>query len=189
MFSLNNSGLPKGIAVFHEPGAATPLLTTVEPFTVTSCMGASALVINELSYNAKEKYLDLTDFYFGGCTLLGCDEEGNEIGEGMLGARADIADFCHKEPIFTYQEKMIEVLEKLNLTLSNFNNSKTDQKGGSTMNKFEELLAQYGVTAEDITFEVEGLSVDINLKNKAVISSYSAFVYAESIVKLEAFSN
>ena len=31
------------------------------------------LVINELSYNAKEKYLDLTDFYFGGTTLLGCD--------------------------------------------------------------------------------------------------------------------
>ena len=33
------------------------------------------LVINELSYNAKEKYLDLTDFYFGATTLLGCDEE------------------------------------------------------------------------------------------------------------------
>lgn len=116
------------------------------------------LVINELSYNAKEKYLDLTDFYFGGTTLLGCDERGNEIGEGMLGARADISDFCHKEPIFTYQSKMIEVLEKLNITLSNFNNSKNDQKGGSAMNKFEELLAQYGVVAEDITFDVEGLS-------------------------------
>ena len=116
------------------------------------------LVINELSYNAKEKYLDLTDFYFGGTTLLGCDEKGNEIGEGMLGARADISDFCHKEPIFTYQSKMIEVLEKLNSTLSNFNNSKNDQKGGSAMNKFEELLAQYGVVAEDITFDVEGLS-------------------------------
>lgn len=116
------------------------------------------LVINELSYNAKEKYLDLTDFYFGGTTLLGCDERGNEIGEGMLGARADISDFCHKEPIFTYQSKMIEVLEKLNITLSNFNNSKNDQKGGSAMNKFEELLAQYGVVAEDITFDVKGLS-------------------------------
>ena len=116
------------------------------------------LVINELSYNAKEKYLDLTDFYFGGTTLLGCDENGKEIGEGMLGARADISDFCYKEPVFTYQDKMIEVLEKLNTTLSNFNNSKNDQKGGSAMNKFEELLAQYGIVAEDVTFEVEGLS-------------------------------
>ena len=115
------------------------------------------LVINELSYNAKEKYLDLTDFYFGGTTLLGVDEDGNQIGEGMLGARADLSDFCHKEPIYTYQDKMIEVLEKLNMTLSNFNNSNTIQKGGNEM-KFEELLAKYGVTAEDVTFETEGLS-------------------------------
>ena len=114
------------------------------------------LIINELSYNAKEKYLDLTDFYFGGTTLLGVDEDGKEIGEGMLGARADIEDFCHKEPTFTYQDKMIEVLEKLNTTLSNFND--ITQKGGNEMNKFEELLAKYGVTAEDVTFETEGLS-------------------------------
>ena len=121
------------------------------------------LVINELSYNAKEKYLDLTDFYFGGCTLLGVDENGNEIGEGMLGARADISDFCHKEPVYT-QDKMIEVLEKLNTTLSNFNTN-TTQKGGSEMNKFEELLAKYGKTAEEITFETEGLS-DEELESK-----------------------
>ena len=114
------------------------------------------LVIDELSYNAKEKYLDLTSFYFGGCTLLGCDEDGNEIGEGMLGARADIADFCHEEPIYTYQDKMIEVLEKLNVALSNFNKN-TTQKGGNEM-KFEELLAKYGKTAEEVTFEIEGLS-------------------------------
>lgn len=115
------------------------------------------LIINELSYNAKEKYLDLTDFIFGGCTLLGCDENGNEIGEGMLGARADISDFCHKEPVYTFQDKMIEVLDKLNSTLSNFNNN-SEEKGCDTMNKFEELLAKYGKTSDDITFETEGLS-------------------------------
>lgn len=115
------------------------------------------LIINELSYNAKEKYLDLVDFIFGGCTLLGVDEEGNEIGEGMLGARADITDFCHKEPVYTFQDKMIEVLDRLNATLSNFNKN-SEEKGGVKMNKFEELLAKYGKTAQDITFETEGLS-------------------------------
>lgn len=115
------------------------------------------LVINELAYNAKEKYLDLTDFYFGGCTLLGVDENGKEIGEGMLGARADISDFCHEEPVFTFQDKMIEVIEKLNTTLSNFN-MKFGEKGDDRMNRFEELLAKYNITAEDITFEIEGLS-------------------------------
>lgn len=117
------------------------------------------LIINELSYNAKEKYLDLTDFIFGGCTLLGCDEQGNEIGEGMLGARADISDFCHKEPVYTFQDKMIEVLDKLNSTLSNFNNN-SEEKGCDTMNKFEELLAKYHKEASDITFETESLSDD-----------------------------
>lgn len=122
------------------------------------------LIINELSYNAKEKYLDLTDFIFGGCTLLGCDEQGNEIGEGMLGSRADISDFCHKEPVYTYQEKLIKTLEKLNVVLESFNNN-SEEKGGSKMNKFEELLAKYGKTAEEVTFEIEGLS-DEELEEK-----------------------
>ena len=122
------------------------------------------LIINELSYNAKEKYLDLIDFIFGGCTLLGCDEQGNEIGEGMIGARADITDFCHKEPVYTFQDKMIELLEKLNTTLSNFNKN-SEEKGGTEMNKFEELLAKYGKTIEDVTFDTEGLS-DEELESK-----------------------
>jgi hypothetical protein len=118
------------------------------------------LVINELSYNAKEKYLDLTDFYFAGTTLLGVDEDGNEIGEGMLGARADISDFCHKEPTFNYQEKLIETLEKLNFTLESLNKEKNvEDKGGERdMDKFTELLAKYSKTAEEISFDVEGLS-------------------------------
>ena len=118
------------------------------------------LVINELAYNAKEKYLDLTDFYFGGCTLLGVDEDGNEIGEGMLGARADISDFCHKEPTFNYQDKLIETLEKLNFTLESLNKEKNvEDKGGERdMDKFNELLAKYGKIAEEISFDIEGLS-------------------------------
>ena len=117
------------------------------------------LIINELAYNAKEKYLDITDFYFGATTLLGSDEYGNEIGEGMLGSRADIEDFCHQAPVFTYQDKLVEVLDKLNITLSNFNIKQSEEEGGNKeMNKFEELLSQYEKTIEDITFEVEGLT-------------------------------
>lgn len=120
------------------------------------------LVINELAYNAKEKYLDLTDFYFGGCTLLGVDDEGNEIGEGMIGSRGDIeiSDFCRKEPVFTHQDKLIEVLEKLNFTLESFHkeNIVIDKGGEGDMKVFEQLLAKYGKTAEEILFEVEGLS-------------------------------
>ncbi len=115
------------------------------------------LVINELAYNAKEKYLEIIDFYFGATTLLGCDEEGNEIGEGMIGSRADISEFCLEEKTYAFQEQIIEMQEKLDKLISCFNidNSK---KGGISMNHFEELLAKYGKTVEDITFEYEGLS-------------------------------
>ena len=116
------------------------------------------LVIDELSYNAKEKYLDLTSFYFGGCTLLGCDENGNEIGEGMLGSRADIADFCHKKPVFDYQEKLVEMLDKLNNTLSNFNKNNTGEGVREEMNHFEELLEKYGFTVDELDFDYENMS-------------------------------
>ena len=117
------------------------------------------LCIDKLEYNAKEKYLDLIDFYFGGCTLLGCDEYGNEIGEGMLGARADISDFCHKKPVFNYQDKLVEVLDKLNITLSNLNNVNFTQKGGDAeVDKFNELLEQYGFTEDELDFNHEGMT-------------------------------
>ena len=115
------------------------------------------LVINELAYNAKEKYLELIDFYFGATTLLGCDEDGNEINEGMVGSRADISEFCLEEKTYAFQEQIIEMQEKLDKLISCFNidNSK---KGGISMNHFEELLAKYSKTVEDITFEYEGMS-------------------------------
>lgn len=116
------------------------------------------LVIDELSYNAKEKYLDLTSFYFGGCTLLGCDENGNEIGEGMLGSRADIADFCHKKPVFNYQEKLVEMLDKLNNTLSSFNKNNAEKGVREEMNHFEELLKKYGFTVDELDFDYENMS-------------------------------
>lgn len=116
------------------------------------------LVIDELSYNAKEKYLDLTSFYFGGCTLLGCDENGNEIGEGMIGSRADIADFCHKKPVFDYQEKLVEMLDKLNNTLSNFNKNNTEEGVREEMNHFEELLEKYGFAVDELDFDYENMS-------------------------------
>ena len=126
------------------------------------------LVINELSYNAKEKYLDLTDFYFSGCTLLGCDEEGNEIGEGMLGARADITDFCHKEPVFTYHEKLIETLEKLNVTLEGFN-KKSKEGGDEEMDNFENEVVE-----EVVETEVEETVVEVNEVEEAVVEANDA---------------
>lgn len=125
------------------------------------------LFIDELSYNAKEKYLELNDFYVNASTLLGSHDDGTEIQEGMEGSRADIADFSvnNNSVKFDKDEKMIELLENLNKTLSNFNKEQTpvqtqSKEGGTNnkMTKFEELLAKYGKTAEDVTFNYVEMS-------------------------------
>ena len=127
------------------------------------------LFIDELSYNAKEKYLELNDFYVNASTLLGSRDDGTEIQEGMEGSRADIADFSVKNNSvkFDKDEKLIELLENLNKTLSNFNKEQSSvqtlsKEGGNdkNMDKFNELLEKYGKTAEDIDFEYEDMTDD-----------------------------
>lgn len=132
------------------------------------------LFINDLSYNAKEKYLELNDFYVNGSTLLGSEDDGTEIREGMEGSRADIVDFSVENNSIKYgrDEKLIEVLENLNKAISNFDSKpnyiqEKTKKGGneSKMKKFEELLDKYGKTAEDVTFDYEEMS-DVELEEK-----------------------
>lgn len=131
------------------------------------------LCINSMSYNAQEKYLDLQDFYFAASTLLGSKENGEEIGEGMMGSRADIEDFSKdNNSVMNYikqddiiNSKLIDTLERLNTTLSEFNINKTQnfsnnkKEGGSeSVTKLEELLSKYNKTVDELDFETEGLS-------------------------------
>lgn len=117
------------------------------------------LFIDELAYNGKEKYLDLIDFYVNASTLLGSRKDGTEIQEGMQGSRADIADFSTENNSikFNKDEKLIELLETLNNTISNFNKYQS-REGGNETDMFEKLLEKYGKTSEEITFEYEGMT-------------------------------
>ncbi len=83
------------------------------------------LHIEEMAYDAKEKYLDLKKFYVSGSTLLGSEPDGTEIGEGMLGSRADIADFKAEPMTFEKNAELIKAIESLNETLSRFNINNT----------------------------------------------------------------
>lgn len=98
------------------------------------------LTIDTFQYNAKEKYLEILDFYFSGCTLLGSEKDGTEIGEGMLGARLDIADFSEqKNSVVKFarrdlQNELIGTLERLNTTLSSININQGSIQGCITVN-------------------------------------------------------
>ena len=145
------------------------------------------LVINELSYNAKEKYLDLTDFFFGATTLLGCDENGNEIGEGMLGARADITDFCHKEPVFEHQDKLIETLEKLNATLSSFNKSNSEEGGDEEMDGMENIVVdeELNTVTEEVVVEEVETTEETHSEEETTVEETSASEDGDEVVVVE----
>lgn len=129
-----------------------------------TCKCSVEIAVEELSYNCDEDYLSIDKFRFSGVTILGYEQDGvTEIQEGMKGSKITIDDFSvKKNSMFSAdcQNKLIETLEKLNLTLESFNNTnQNSEKGGEkVMNKFEELLAKYGKTADEVTFEYENLS-------------------------------
>jgi hypothetical protein len=129
-----------------------------------TCKCSVEIAVEELSYNCDEDYLSIDKFRFSGVTILGYEQDGvTEIQEGMKGSKITIDDFSEKKnSMFSAdcQDKLIEILDKLNTTLESFNNkNQNSEKGGEkVMNKFEELLAKYGKTADEVTFEYENLS-------------------------------
>ena len=128
-----------------------------------TCKCSVEIAVEELSYNCDEDYLSIDKFRFSGVTILGYEQDGvTEIQEGMKGSKITIDDFSvNKNSMFSAdcQNKLIETLEKLNMTLESFNNKTNSEKGGEkVMDKFNELLAKYGKTADEVTFEYENLS-------------------------------
>ena len=141
--------------IFEEYSKAAEILRREK-----ECAVSVELSIREFSYNAKEQCLVIEDFYFSGVTILGKHPDGEDVMPGMAGSNIKLADFTAKNnSLFAdkYEIQIIEMQEKLDKLISCFNidNSK---KGGISMNHFEELLAKYSKTVEDITFEYEGLS-------------------------------
>src|SRR5574344_426871 len=120
------------------------------------------LCINSMEFNAKKNYLEITDFYFNGVTILGSETDGTTIECGMIGSNLQIQYFRQDKK--SYETKMLETLDELNKTLSNFN-IKQYEEGGKNEVKFDELLKKYNKTVEEITFEYANLS-DAELEAK-----------------------
>lgn len=110
------------------------------------------LEIQDFSFDAKSKTLNIESFFIKGVTLLGSKVnvktgKVEKVLPGMEGAKVTLEDFMSN----TSSDGCFE------------NN---EQKGGNEdMNKFEELLAKYNKTAEDIDFDYADMS-DKELENK-----------------------
>ena len=81
------------------------------------------LCIENLRYNVDENYLELVDFYVSASTLLGSHDDGTPVLPGMEGSCAEIVEFSTENNSVKYEQspELVEVLEKLNNTLSNLN--------------------------------------------------------------------
>ena len=122
--------------------------------------------VTQLSYDAKEKLLLIEDFYLNGVTILGKDPDGNDVEAGMEGSNIKLTDFSKEHnSMFSLNGDLLDAINKLNEILASFNIESLEKGGESQMNKFEELLAKYGKTADDIDFDYESLS-DEELETK-----------------------
>nr|DAG26253.1 MAG TPA: hypothetical protein [Caudoviricetes sp.] len=144
--------------IFEEYSKAAEILQREE-----ECSVSVELSIRSLSYNAKEKYLNIEDFFFSGVTILGKTPEGKKVNPGMENSNIKLADFSVKNnSLFNdYESKLIEMQKRLDkLESACFNNTNDSKKGGDAgnMDKFEELLEKYNKTAEDVTFDYAELS-------------------------------
>lgn len=115
------------------------------------------LDIEKMAYDAKDKTLELIDFYVSGCTLL-----GEDVGEGMESARADITDItdfsAKNNSIVDYAQQMVEMRAQIDSLNTRFNDIQDLTKGGKDTVELKELMTKYSVTKEDITFDTDNLT-------------------------------
>ena len=131
------------------------------------CSVSVELSIRSLSYNAKEKYLDIEDFFFSGVTILGKTPNGDTVMPGMEKSNIKLTDFSEKNnSLFVkYENQLIEFQARLEKLESTCANTYYSREGGNETNMFEKLLEKYGKTVEDVTFDYAELS-DEELETK-----------------------
>lgn len=132
------------------------------------CKVSVEISVDEMTYSAKDKVLNIDKFHFLGVTILGCtdDEDETPIEEGMYGSNIQISDFSKQNnSLFAndsdYEDKLMKILEDLQTKIdkiSSFSINENFQKGGNEVSKFEELLEKYGKTEEDIDFDYSEMS-------------------------------
>lgn len=123
---------------------------------------SAELGVNEMSYDAKSKVLNLNDVVVLGVTCLGTNPEtGEEVLPGMKGARLDIIDFStEKNSVkFDKDEKLIEALDRLNVALSSFNNGQMSgdhsREGGKSKMPDDVINMDENLEIEDENPELE----------------------------------
>lgn len=108
------------------------------------------IIVDEYSYNAKEKIFNIADYRYQGITFLNKD-----CGTGMENALATTGTFEENDS----KEKFIIMMQELKEVLQQ--NDINNSKGGSGVDEAVlALLTQYNIKAEDLSFSIEGMTIE-----------------------------
>ena len=161
-----------------------------------TCKCSVEIAVNELSWNGEEDYLSIDSFTFMGVTILGYEQDGvTEIQEGMKGSKITIDSFSTDNSMLgvNYQEKMIEVLDKLNTTLSNFNKQNSKEGGEEEMVDVEDIVVEEELNDPEVVVVEEQTDGEEVVVNEEIVSEETSFedgdeeevVVVEEEVKVE----
>ena len=179
--------------IFEEYSKAAEILKREE-----ECYVSVELSIRELQYNAKEKYLDIQDFFFSGVTILGKTPEGDTVNPGMKGSNIKLSDFKFKNSIEfnsniknwseEISKKIEELSEKLNaLSIENSKEGGTECVENENIvleNLDEETVEETVVTEvnEEVTEETTEVVVEEEETIEEVTTEENHDEYVEETV-------
>jgi len=135
------------------------------------CTVSVEIAVTDMSFNAKDKVLNINDGFFSGITLLGVDPEGNKIAPGMKGAHAKLADF---EKDVTYSlapdSELSVAIDKLKEAISVFDSL----KNGEEVKEDMEMNENVEITEEEIVEETVEETVEESAEETIEESEESA---------------
>lgn len=155
------------------------------------------LNIRSMSYNAKDKVLNIEDYFYSGVTILGKTDNGDVVRPGMEGANIKLADFkSDKNSIFS-QEEIIERISDLEKKFADFSIDKNQGKEEiqleneienvevleqeeSVCTEFEEAVDETVETPDVVEEEEEKFSKTFELSHEDIrVALYALIASAE----------
>ena len=146
--------------IFDEYTKATDIIEREQELAVSV-----EIAIKQMSYSPKDSCLNIEDGYFSGVTILGVDENGKEVKPGMANSNIKLKDFSESNnSLFSNQNeelnlKLIETLEALNKTLSNFNINDSEESEETCRKEEIEVETNEILVNEEVT-EIEEVSTN-----------------------------
>lgn len=148
--------------IFNEYTKAAEILNREK-----TCSASVEIAVSKMSYDAKNKLLNIEDGYFAGITILGKDEDGNPVKPGMKNANVRIKDFKDASTDFFSkipdQEQLVKTLNELRNAIDNLN---LKGKGVETLMHDEKLTNEEVTIEEEIIEEQNDEEIDVQMESE-----------------------